>query len=145
MVAENRKPLVIPGHHVEFVAMQQHVALAVGGGVHVLAAHADVAKGGVDVLAQQLVVVARHQEHLDAVARALEHLLHEGVHRRRPVHAALAHGPEVDDVADQEQVLGVVFLEEIEQPVRLAGARAEVDVGQKDRAYPSHRLRPTNR
>jgi len=125
---------MVLGDLVELVAVDEEVALAVGGDVHVVALDLDVAEQRASVLARRLVVVARDEHHLHVVARALEDLLHEGVLRRGPVHAAPAHRPEVDDVPDQEQVLRLVGLQEIEQLVRLAGRRAEVDIGDEERA-----------
>src|SRR5215475_14346414 len=65
--------------------------------------------------------------------RALEDLLQYGVLGCRPVDPAALHRPEVDDVADEEQVLRVVRLQKLEQTLGLAGARAQVDVGEEDR------------
>jgi len=125
---------VVARHGVEFVAVHQEVALAVGGDVQPVALDADVAERGAVVLARRLVVVAGDEDHLHVVPGALQHLLHHRVLLLRPVDAAAPHRPEVDHVAHQEELLGVVGLEEVEQPPRLAGARAQVDVGEKDRA-----------
>jgi hypothetical protein len=78
-------------------------------------------------------VVAGNQHHLLAVAGAAQDFLHHGVLRRGPVDAAV-HGPEIDDVADQEQVFAFVVAQEIEQAFGLAAAGAEMDVGDEDRA-----------
>ncbi len=48
-----------------------------------------------------------------------------------------AQRPAVDDVADQIDRVGFVVAEEIEQPVGLAAARAEMHVGDEKRAKPS--------
>ncbi len=45
--------------------------------------------------------------------------------------------PAVDDVADQIDRLGFVMAEEVEQLVGLAAARAEMHVGDEQRAKPS--------
>ena len=42
--------------------------------------------------------------------------------------------PAVDDVADQEDRVGIVVAQEVEKPLGLAAARAEMDVGEKQRA-----------
>jgi hypothetical protein len=130
-VAEHRHPAVVAGHLVEFVAMHQQVAAAVGGGVDVFVDHLDVAEGGAVVLPQGLVVVAGDEEDLAVVAGAAQHLLHHRVLGRGPDDAS-AHGPEIDDVADQEEVVRRVLAQEVEQPFRLAGAGAQVDVGEED-------------
>ena len=128
---------------VEFVAMDDEVALAVGHGVHVFADQGDIAETDADMFAQGLVVVARDEHHVLAVSRAAQDLLHDGVLRRRPAHVAL-HRPEIDDVADQQQVLGRIRAQEVEQALGLAGARAEMHVGDEHRAHTrqAHGLRP---
>ncbi len=132
-VADHCQPAVVARHLVELVAMQQQVAPAVGGDVDVLAPDFDVAEGNAVVFAHRLVVVAGDQHHALAVAGAAQDLLHHGVLRRGPMDAAI-HRPEVDDVADQKQVLAFVVSQEVEQTVRLAAASAQMDVGNEDRA-----------
>jgi hypothetical protein len=70
------------------------------------------------------------------VAGATQDFLHHGVVLGRQEDAALQR-PEIDDVADQENVFAVVLLEKIQKPCRLAGARAEMDVREKQRADPA--------
>ena len=124
---------MVLGHLVELVAVDQQVALAVRGHMLVVALDLDVAEQRADMLARRFVVVARNEDDLHVVARALQDLLHEGVLRLRPVHAAPAHRPEIDDVPDQEQVLRLVGFQEVEQAVSLARRRPEVDVGEEQR------------
>src|SRR5262249_52903697 len=45
LIAEYREPLVVFGHDIELVTVQQKVAAAVGSGVDVLTMHGDVAEG----------------------------------------------------------------------------------------------------
>ena len=116
---------------VELVAVDEQETATVGEFMHMLAGQFDVAEGGVEIAAQRLVVVAGNQHHALAVAGAAQQLLDDGVLRRRPVDAA-AHGPEIDDVADQEDVIGGMFAEELEETFRLARAGAEVDVREEE-------------
>ena len=51
----------------------------------------------------------------------------------RPVGAA-PHLPEVDDVADQVDDLGIRLFQKVEQGLCLRGTRAEVDIGNKEGA-----------
>src|SRR5262245_45175084 len=131
---------------IELVAVQHEVAAPVGRLVNEVVLDPDVAEGGSDVLARNLVVVPRHEDHSHLMPRALEDLLQHGVLGRRPVDPAALHRPEVDDVAHEEQVLRVVRLQKLEQTLGLAGARAQVDVGEEDRPdlvghrFPSARL-----
>ena len=95
--------------------------------------HAHLAEGELAVLPRRLVVVARDVDHVGALARLAHDLLHHVVVRLRPVPPALQ-PPAVDDVADQVEMLALVPLQEIEQQLGLAAARAEMDVRQEDRA-----------
>ena len=136
-VAEHRYPAVMARHLIELVAMEHQVAPSVGGGMDEFADHLDVAERGVDIFAQSLVMVARNQHHLIAVTRPAQHLLHQGVLQRRPVDGPV-HRPEIDDVADQKQLLRLVLAQEVQQSFRLTAARAEVDVGEKNGAVFRH-------
>ncbi|MPN18071.1 hypothetical protein SDC9_165429 [bioreactor metagenome] len=124
---------MMAGDLVVFVAMHQQEAASVGGLVDVVVFHPDVAEGGAAVFAQGLVMVAGHKDHLRALARTPKHFLNHRVLGAGPVNAA-AHRPEVDDVAHQEQILRFMVTKKIQQPLRLATAGAQVDIGQKDRA-----------
>jgi hypothetical protein len=101
--------------------------------VHGLADDVDAAEMQVEIVAQHLVVVARHVDDARALARLAQQLLDDVVVRLVPVPAALQ-PPAVDDVADEVDRLGVVVAQEVEQEVGLAAGRAEMDVGEPDRA-----------
>ena len=118
-------------HLVEDVAVDQQKTPAVGGFVHQLIDHLDIAENDAAVIAQRLVVIAGDEHHALAVARPAQQLLDHGVLRRRPVDAA-AHRPEIDNVADQESLLGRVFAQEVDETLGLARPRAEVNVGKED-------------
>jgi hypothetical protein len=49
------------------------------------------------------------------------------------MHATPIHGPQVNNVTQQEDVFGRVGFEELQQVLGLAGLGAQVDIGQKDR------------
>ena len=87
---------------------------------------------GAVIVAQELVVIARQIDDAGALARLAQQLLHHVVVRLRPVPAA-TQLPAVDDVADQIDRFGVVVAEEVEQALGLAAARAEMNVGNKER------------
>jgi hypothetical protein len=59
--------------------------------------------------------------------RTAQYLLHDRVVRLRPVDALLE-GLEIDDVADEEKLVRGVAAQEIDEPVGLARAHAEVNV-----------------
>jgi hypothetical protein len=127
-------------HLIELVTMQEQEVTAVGGDVNMLVAHEDLAERDPVVLAQRFVVIARNQHDMLAVACATQNLLHDRILRRRPVDAP-AHRPEVDDVADQVEILCLVPTEELQQTLGLTAAGAKMDVGNENRAD-LHRRRP---
>ena len=53
--------------------------------------------------------------------------------RLRPIKTC-AHAPAVDDVAHQEDGVGVVVTQEIENDLRLAAARAQMQIGDEESA-----------
>jgi len=136
-VAEHGDPAMMARDLVEFVTMQQQEASPVGQRMHVFAADLDVAEGDVEIIAQRFVVVTGNEHHPLAMPRPTQDLLDHSVLRRRPCDAA-AHRPEIDDIADQEKVLGTIGAQEIEEPVGLARPRTEVDVGEKNGADLCH-------
>jgi hypothetical protein len=97
----------------------------------------DLAEGDPDMLAQRLVVIAGDEYDLGSMAGALEDLLDHRIVACRPENPS-AHGPEVSDVADQEQVLGLVLAQELQQALCLTGTRSQVDIGKKNGADFSH-------
>jgi hypothetical protein len=87
-------------------------------------------------LARRLVVIAGNVDDVGALAGLAQDLLHDVVMCLRPVPPALQ-APAVDDVTHEIQMVALVFLQEVEQQLGLAAARAEMDVGQEDRAMAS--------
>ena len=140
MVAEHGQPARVVDDAVERVAMHDQQPLAVGGDVDGLVHHLHVAERHAVVVAQRLVVVAGHVDDARALARLAQQLLHHVVVALRPVPAALQ-APAVDDVADQVDLVGVVVLQEIEQELGLAAARAQMNVGDEDGAVVIDRRR----
>ena len=88
---------------------------------------------GAVIAAQEFVVIAGHIDDAGALARLAQKLLHHVVVRLRPVEAGLQR-PAVDDVADQIDRVGLVEAQKVEQLARLAAARAEMNVGDEERA-----------
>jgi hypothetical protein len=98
-----------------------------------LVADRDAAEGQPDELAAELVVIADHVDDLRSLARLAQHLLHDVVVRLRP-EEAVAQCPAVDHVTDQVQKVRLVMAQEVEQVLRLAAARAQMRIGDEDRA-----------
>ena len=129
-VAEERQPFGIANDDVELIAVRDEQAQPVGRRVHAVAMDLDAVEARAAIVAQAFVVVARHEHQ----PRAAAHLVQQGLHHvavgLRPHRAALD-APEVDDVADQIDGLGLVVLQEIQQRVGAAAAGREVHVGQE--------------
>jgi len=129
-VAEMGKPARVLHHEIEDVAMDDEVTLAIDAGVNGVFHNIDTAEMGAVIIAQELVVIARHVNHLGALARLAQHFLHEIVVRLRPVPAGFQR-PAIDDVSDQINGIGIMATEEIEQSIGLRAAGSEMDVGDK--------------
>jgi hypothetical protein len=116
---------------VELVAMQEQKAPAIGQLMYVLANQFNVTEGDPEIVAQRLVVIARNENYALATSRPLQNLLHNGVLGGSPDDAP-AHGPEIDNVTDEENVLGHVAAQELQQAIGLTGSRSQMDVGKKN-------------
>jgi hypothetical protein len=130
-VAQEREPLGVAHDAVELIAMQDQIALAVGALVDRLAHHLHAAEIQSAIIARSLVVIARHVDDLGAFARLAQDLLDDIVMRLRPEPGAFE-PPAIDDVADQIEIIALVMLEEIEQQLGLAAARAQMHVRDED-------------
>jgi hypothetical protein len=75
-------------------------------------------------------VIAGNEDHFFTVPRTAQNLLHDRVLHFRPLDAA-PHRPEIDYVAQQKQIVALEFAQEVEKPVCLATASAQMDVGQE--------------
>ena len=84
----------------------------------------------VDKAARKLVVVAGNEDHVAALARTAQQLLHHVVMGLRPVPLA-AQLPAVNDVTHQVQIVAGVGLEKLNQGLGLAAGRAQVQVRNK--------------
>src|SRR5262249_29296657 len=133
LVAEMGEPARVLHHEVEDIAVDHEIALAVDAGVDGVLHHVDAAEMRAVILAQELVVIARHVDDLGALARLAQHLLHEVVVRLRPVPIRLQR-PAVDDVADHIDGVGVVAAQEIQQSVGLRAAGSEMDIAAEETA-----------
>ena len=124
-------------HLIEDIAVDEQETPTVGQFVHQFVDHFDVAENDAAIIAQRLVVIAGDEDDALAVTGPAQQLLDDRVLGLRPVDAA-AHGPEIDDVADQESLLGGIFTQEIEQLIGLAGSGTEVDVRQENGSNLGH-------
>jgi hypothetical protein len=132
-VTEDGEPARVAHDAVELVAMDHQQLPAVGRQVDRLRFDTDVTEGELAVLTRRLVVIARDIDDVGALARLAQHFLHDVVVRLGPVPPA-PQTPAIDDVAHEVEVFALVFLQEVEQHLGLATARAEMDIGNEDGA-----------
>ena len=131
--AEMRQPARVADDQIEDVAMNDQEPAAVGGFVDDAVDHLDAAEMHSDVVAQELVVIARNIDDARSLAALAQQFLDDVVVLLRPVPAA-PQPPAVDDVADEVDRLGVVTAQEIEEQPRLTALATEVDVGEEEGA-----------
>ena len=115
---------------VELVAVRDEVPPSVGGYEGRLRHHLDAAEMRSGVGAHHLVVVAGNDDDPGAGLGLGEEGLDHVVVRLRPVPAA-PDPPAVEDIAHEVVGVGFVATEEVEQQVRLASRRSEMDVRQE--------------
>src|SRR6202035_3550600 len=120
-VAEKREPLRMTHHDVEFVAMNDEVALTVGRGMDRLPLDLDPTEGQAEELTGEFIVVARNKHHPRAAPNLAQQFLDDVVMRLRPVPAG-AEPPAVDDVADEVNGVGLDMAQHIQDKMGLATA-----------------------
>ena len=118
--------------------MHDEIAPAVAGGVNDVVVDLDAAERRTAIIAHSLLVIAGNVDDAATLPHLAKQLLQHVVMRLQPDRAAL-HSPEIDDVADQVDSVGVMMLEEVEEGVGLRGAGAQMDVGDEKR-FISHRI-----
>src|SRR5215468_4777267 len=119
-VAEEREPFRVAHHDVEFVAMHNEIAPAIGADMDGVALDRDAAELHPAIVTQSLVMIAGNEHELSAFARLAQKLLQHVVMGLRPVDAA-PDAPEVDNVADKIDAVGIVAAKEIEESVGPTG------------------------
>ncbi len=123
----------MPDDDVELVAVDDEIALAVGGGVDRLAPDLDAAEGQAEELAGEFVMVAGNEDHARAAPDLAQKLLHDVVVRLRPVPAA-AKPPAVDDVADEVDRVRLDVAKHVEDEIGLTAARSQMKIRKEQRA-----------
>ena len=93
----------------------------------------DLAEIGAEILAQELVMIARQHHHAGAALGLLHQQLDELVVDRRPVPGA-GEAPAIDDVAHEVDRIRLVVLEEIDQLRDARRPHAEMHVAEEERA-----------
>ena len=131
-VTEQGEPLGVAHHHVEHVAVDDEVALAVRRLVDGGLLHLDAAEMAAVIVAQEFVVVAGNIDQPASLAHLAQKLLHHVVVGLRPI-PALLQPPPVDDVADKIDRVGIVVLQEVKQKLGLTALGAQMNVGQEHR------------
>src|SRR5271170_7688132 len=106
-------------HDVEFVAMNDEVALAVGRGMDRLPLDLDPAESQAEELTGEFIVVAGNEHHPRAAPNLAQQFLDDVVMRLRPVPAG-AEAPTIDDVTDQVDRVGLDMAQHIQDKMGLA-------------------------
>src|SRR5262245_28903650 len=130
LITKQRQPARMANHHVEQIAVNDEIALAVGRDMDGALQHLNATEMGAVIVAQELVVIARDIDDAHALACLTQQLLHDVVMSLRPV-PARPQFPAVHDVADQIDRFGLMIAQEVDQFLRLATAPSEMDVGQE--------------
>jgi hypothetical protein len=131
MIAEVGEPAGVLDHHVEVIAVDDKIALAVAGLMDRGFRNLDPAEMVAVVVSQELVVVARHVHDARALAGEAQELLHDVVMGLRPV-PAVFELPAVHDVTDEIDHVGLMIAQEVEQPLGLAALGPEMNVGDEE-------------
>src|SRR5271167_4407216 len=112
-VAKEGEPLRMADDHVEFVAVDDEVALAVGRRMDRLPLDLDSAERQTEELAGKLVVVAGNEHHPGAAANLAQQFLDDVVMSLRPIPAG-AEAPAIDDIADKVDRLGLDMAQHVQ-------------------------------
>ena len=130
IVAHIGQPLGVLDHGIKVVAVDQQQLAAIDQRVARFFGHLNATKVVAHKAACELVMVARDVDHVAALARPAQQLLHYVVVGLRPVPFA-AQLPAVNDVAHQVKVVAGVGLEKLNQGLGLAAGRTQVQVRNK--------------
>src|SRR5262249_30450860 len=130
--AEPHGPAVAAGHAIEVVAVEDQQQPSVGRSMHRFARDHDVAELQIAEAAEVLVVVARDQRHDRPGVRLRQHRTDDVAVQLRPVRL-VPKAPEVDDVADEIEVVAVMVLEKRQERLGVALPSAQVNVADPDR------------
>ena len=120
-------------HAVEFVAMHHQQPAAIGGDVLGLLRQPDARDLQPHPVAEHLVVVAGDIEDFHALARPAQQQADHLVMRAVP-EPGLPQPPAIHDVAHQHDPSAIRPFQEIQQQIRPAGTKAQMQVGQEHRA-----------
>jgi hypothetical protein len=124
----------VPDHEIKLVPVDHEVALAVGGLVQGIIRQLDASEIDAEIVAQELVMVARKVDEARPFPDLAQELLHHVVVGLRPVPTGFQL-PSVDNVADEIDGVRIIGLEEVEQGPCLAPPGAEVEVRQEQRSH----------
>jgi hypothetical protein len=113
----------VADNDIELVAMHDEKPAPVRGLMDAVAHDLDATEAYAAIVAQRLVVIPGDEYHPRAVPNHAQQLLHNVVVCLWPAGTALD-APEVDDIADQVDDVGVVLREEAQKAIGLAGSGA---------------------
>jgi hypothetical protein len=82
-------------------------------------------------------VITGNENNTLAMAGPAQQFLHHRILGRRPVNTPV-HGPEIDNIPDQKDVVRGIFTQKVEELIRLARPRAKVNIREKQGANLGH-------
>lgn len=132
-VPKEGEPAGMPDDQIELISMDHEIALSIRRLMDRMVGERDSAQADAHVIAQELVVVSGHVDEGRALAHLAEQFLHHVVMALRPIPARFE-PPSIDDVADEIDRLGVIGSEKVQERLRLATFRAQMEIRQEQRA-----------
>ena len=133
-VARERQPLHVLDNGVEFVAVYDQNSFAGRRDVDGVSLDVDVSVRAAEI-SDHLVVITRDVDDARALSGFAQDFLNDVVMGLRPVTAA-AHRPDVDQIADDVEVLKLVISKKVDQHTGVRAASAEMHVGNPGSAHP---------
>jgi hypothetical protein len=137
-ITDVREPLDVLNDRVELVAMDDQQLAPIRGAVQ-RAPRDRQAAVFADVFAQQFIVVAGNIDNPGAFASFAQDFLDHVVVGLRPV-AAPAQTPDIEQIADDIEGLELVIAQELQDGIRVAAARPQMEIGDPASAEFVHSL-----
>jgi hypothetical protein len=130
-VAGKRQPLGVFDNSVELIAVQHEKPPPVCRYMRGMGQDRDATEPVSGEISKTLIMVAGDVDDARPLARLAQELLDDIVVLLAPVPGA-PHAPDIDDVADEIQIVRLGRAEKVQQKLRIASSRAEVHVGYPD-------------
>lgn len=133
MIADEGQPFGVFDDPVEFVAVQNEIAPAIGSDVDGVAHDRHPAEAAAGEVAEGFVMVAGDVDDAGSLARLAQKLLDDVVMFLAPIPSPL-HAPTVYDVADEIEIVGLGVFQEVQQELGVTSTGTEMNVRNPDGA-----------